>query len=880
MTPRPTWFAGALGAGALLFLLCETASGGQPLAGFDFTRPEVVARWKRVNHLGPPTATPEGLRLTITGRDPHLAGPPVDLPAEADLWLRMRLRSEAGGSCQVFYYEAGSPAREARSVRFPVPAGGRWVERRVALPPLGPKTCFRIDPPGSGGEAVIAWMRLARRVAVEAPDWPTPAPPHLPPDAPAVRSGRLTVRYDRTDPARLTVEVAGKPMADGLRPMRIGYVHGGAVRWIPWEDGRRDPDGATWRIAQRLVPGREGSVDVTVRVTVDRPREVVFLPMLMLVAGQGTFGTTKRQAVFAGLEYLADEPSSSEKDIRGPESTRRVPSAHKITFPLTAVAAEGRYVGLIWDRDPRVAPLFDSHDRTFGSKGHAMGLVFPGARGENRRPGHVLPRWPERLEAGEPLVLRACIIGGEGETVVPAVRQYVRLRGLPPVPETGLDALGYVRLASAGWLDSDIRDGDRYRHAVWPKWKAGPAAGPAAWMRHLAAQAADADLAGRLRRAAAAAVGQVNPQGYYRSGVAHVRHPVVPLLYGHVAESVERARRSARGHLRRFEADGRLLYRQRKGKPDYASTHWAREASGLAARPVRDALEAAVYAGDADLVAEGRRLLRALDRFAGTVPRGAQTWEVPLHTPDILAAAHLVRAYTLGYELTGEAHFLEQARYWAWTGVPFVYLTRPTDGPVGPYSTIAVLGATNWKAPVWFGRPVQWCGLVYADALYWLARRDPDGPWKRLADGIAAAGIQHTWKQDDAERQGLLPDFFELRQQVRAGPAINPGTVQACAVRLYGMPPAYDYAVCRKAGVYVHALGRVRVLDGSETGVTLAVTGWPAAPYRVLVSGLSKRPRVRVDGKDASGDGSVTWLEAAGALVLRLEGEGRVEVGR
>jgi len=882
VTYRRIGIPSALGAGVLFCVAVAAAgasSGNAPLGSFDFTRPAVVGRWKPVSDVSGMSATGDGLRVVIGGPDPYLVGPPIDLPKNGGAWLRMRLRSEAGGSCQVFYAEADRPFAEGRSVRFRVPGGGQWVERRLPLPPLGPKTRFRIDPPGRRGTATIAWLRLERRLAIEPPDWPTPVPVDLPAGAPAARSGEMVVRYDRHDAGRLAVEVAGAPMAAGLLPARIGYVADDATRWIPWKDGHRDPDGATWRVSHTVTPGRAGRVDVTVRVTVDRPREVVFLPMLMLAAGQGTFGPRKDQAVFAGLEYLADEPSSSEKTVRGPEANRRVPAAHKITFPLMAVAAEGRYVGLVWDRDPRLSAVFDSPDRTFGSGGHVMGLVFPGADGRNRKPGHVLPQWPERLEAGKPLVLRAGIIGGRGETVVPAVEQYVRLRGLPPVPKTGLDAPGYVRLASAGWLKSALREGGRFRHAVWHgKWQPHPAAGPAVWLRHLAGQADEAALAARLRKTADDAVALVKPAAYYGSGVSHERLPAVPLVFGHVAESVAAARRSAPGRLARFEPDGRLLYRPRKDGPDYASTHGSREASGLAARPVREVLEAAIYSGDADLAAEGLRLLRALDRFAGTVPRGAQTWEVPLHAPDILASAHLVRAYTLGYELTGEGHFLDQARYWAWTGVPFVYLTDPTDGPVGPYSTIAVLGATNWKAPVWFGRPVQWCGMVYADALYGLVWHDPAGPWKRLADGITAAGIQHTWKQTDAKRQGLLPDFFELREQVRAGPAINPGTVQSGAVRLYGMPPVYDYAVCRKAGACVHAPGRVRVTEESERRVSLTVAGWPRRTYRVLVSGLAKRPAVRVDGKDASRGDSVTWLDGAGALVLRVKGEARVEL--
>ncbi|KPJ75443.1 MAG: hypothetical protein AMS14_03575, partial [Planctomycetes bacterium DG_20] len=317
-------------------------------------------------------------------------------------------------------------------------------------------------------------------------------------------------------------------------------------------------------------------------------------------------------------------------------------------------------------------------------------------------------------------------------------------------------------------------------------------------------------------------------------------------------------------------------YRKAKDKPDYGSTHVAPDSSGLTAQVVKSVLEGAVFCGDAELIREGLRVLRALDTFAGTVPRGAQTWEVPLHTPDVLASAHMLRAYTLGYELTGEAHFLDQARYWAWTGVPFVYLVNPTTGKVGPYSTIAVYGATNWRAPVWFGRPVQWCGLVYADALYRFERHDPDGPWRRLADGITAAGIQHTWKQDDRDRQGLLPDFFHLRDQRPDGPAINPGTVQANAVRLYGQRPVYAFRAF-VGGPYVHAPGAIDEAKEEGGTVSFRVRGWPTHAYHVLVSGLKRQPKVRIDGADTPVAEPHEYLPA-GNLVLKVRGEPRIEI--
>ena len=206
--------------------------------------------------------------------------------------------------------------------------------------------------------------------------------------------------------------------------------------------------------------------------------------------------------------------------------------------------------------------------------------------------------------------------------------------------------------------------------------------------------------------------------------------------------------------------------------------------------------------------------------------RGAQTWECPLHTPDILAAAHMVKAYTLGYMLSGKAEHLEQARYWAWTGVPFVYLSNPTEGRVGEYATIAVLCATNWRAPVWFGQPVQWCGLVYGSALYQLAGVDPQGPWLKLAQGITIAGLQESWPTKDADRQGLLPDYFLLNDQISDGPAINPGTVGAHLPEAYGQGKLYDVRRLKGMAWFVHAPCEIRSIVEQGTQVKIEVAGW------------------------------------------------------
>ena len=96
---------------------------------------------------------------------------------------------------------------------------------------------------------------------------------------------------------------------------------------------------------------KPGSLSVVNTLEVDRDRQLIFAPMLVLLPGaaaDGTsFGRSKAQALLSGLEYLGrDDASSSEADVIGPASNRRVPDSLKLTIPLMALSAEGRYVAI------------------------------------------------------------------------------------------------------------------------------------------------------------------------------------------------------------------------------------------------------------------------------------------------------------------------------------------------------------------------------------------------------------------------------------------------------------------------------------------------------------------------------------------------------
>jgi hypothetical protein len=863
--------------------LCLLSAAEQNLPSFDFTNSSVANEWAADHDLAPLTATPEGLVATITGSDPYLHGPPGDYPVDQPLWMNMRVKSDPGGNAQIFFFDNGPS--EAKSVHFFIRAGD-WTDLHVPFPSLGSKTRLRFDPPGATGTCVVSKISFEPRSIPLAPAWPKPKVPVFEKNAPSIAAGDIEFTHGKNF-GGFQVRIGGQLVAIGNSRSLLGYSMGATNRWIELTNtakvsksgqsitstlNLKDPDGAKWQIVQKFSDTKiAGAIDVETSVVVDADRSVVSLPIFTLLAGVGTFGTNKTQGAFAGLEFLENEPSSSEADVIGPGARRRVPDSLKITFPLMAVAADGSYVGVIWEQQPELGALFDSPDRIFNSGGHAMGIQFPGSNPAEREDGALLPYGGATLRANEKLVARATIIGGSGNTIIPAVQEYLKRRGLPELPNAGYTAEQFFALEAHGWLDSKVRDGAKFRHAVGNNFGSAAVSDAPMYMDWLAAHISDRELSSRLNETSRAALALVAPQNYNSAAVGHIRHPVEALVYGSVAENEAAALAQGRAHLGLFRPDGSVEYHA-AGSLDLGKTHWSREANGLTATHVTTVLDRAAFSADRALIAEGIRLLRALDKFRNTVPRGAQTWEVPLHTPDILASAYLVRAYLTGYELTGEAAFLEQARYWAWTGVPFIYLTPPTSGPVGVYSTIPVFGATQFVAPNWMGLPVQWCGLVYGDAIRRLARYDREGPWVKVANGIAAAGIQHTHTAAEPDFQGLLPDSYDLRAQHRNPVPINPATLLPEAVQYFGFPTIYDFRSVLNHRLLVHCPGAISDVMEEENSVRFRANGWPQKPWHLLISGFKQQPTIKVDGNE------VPLQLTNGRVMLRLEKPSTIDV--
>ncbi len=873
----------------LLLAVLEQCAFAETAHIWDFS--EGTLGWVGNGRVEKMVSSREGLGFISIGIDPWIEGPAINLDEGKMVRVTIRMKSTADKSGEIFY---GRFFQAGKSVPFVVQDDGRWHDYSIVIKDsLGAETRFRLDPCGDKGKIQLASFKVETIDKVITPEFEKPVMPKVSVLSKlAVSSGGFVLRHNGKNFGGFVCDMGGYKLTGHTLDM-LGVVVDGKAEWLQLKDAKvtagiimpltefvisaeiTDIGGGNWLIKRHFAGAKkEGAIDVETTVTCDKDRGIIHAPWLTLFAQI----PKKTQAIFPGVEYLADEPSSSDADIAKPKHIRKTPADTWITFPLMAVTDGEHYVGLIWDRSEITAATFDSPDRIYDSGGHVMSLSGPGV-GDLRFENDFAAHSPLAIKANVPIRQSAMIIVGKGKDVTAAIQQYVRIKGLPKLPVFKGGANAAAELMAHGWLDSAINEDGLIRHAVWgDNFGAGPAADSAMYMDWLSNHTTGA-ISAKLVKGREKVLEKLAPSDVYTSSVGHVRRPNVPLVFGRVNEYVQMRKQHAIGALDRFDAEGKLHYS--KGKADYGRTHFADHANGLGGAVLVEVLEAATLCADSQLTNKAIELLdKQTVLYANTVPRGAQTWEMPLHTPDVLASAHMVRAYLLGYLITGRQDHLEQAKYWAWTGVPFVFLDNPTQHEVGEYAIIAVLGATNWQAPVWFGLPVQWCGLVYAASLYELSEYDSDGPWDQIAKGITLAGLQMTWQESDEERQGLLPDFFFLPEQVSDGPAINPGTLQAKLAECFGKGKIYDVKRLKGSGWFVHAPCEIVDVRQTQNGVAFTTMGWGDKDHYVLIAGVDEKP-AEVLGRKTNGNPlplNNEFHSADGLLIIKTKGQTEINI--
>ena len=533
-------------------------------------------------------------------------------------------------------------------------------------------------------------------------------------------------------------------------------------------------DGVQWRSVceLRASPGKD-TIGYRLSVSPEVEAEITAVEGPMLYAGGE--GLPKRDdAILPGLEWLIQgEESSNALDIKPdhPDRVRYVPHPGKITVPAVGMRFGDVAVGLLWAAPPAQASyalagslslVFASPDRFEGSALHLAGLMLPGVDkglGENSRSAEK----PLRLRAGQELVIAAELLGvtGAADSLVALDRWYARYGVPQPLPFPR----GSAKAEIAFSLKAYARDKALW-NPKWGKWYSDiivgfrPTLEPAEELLLGAALLGDSATAKWARRLAGEVLGS---QGE--------KSPVLPEYRADPAQ-VRAAIRRAQQLVMAQKDDGNWVFSGKKAAETWPKTGVdykklgpaGARAVGLTAANATAVLEGALLSGDPDLWKAGLKALEAMRGFR--VPRAAQVWEVPVHTPDILASAKAVQAFLDGYRLTGDRAYLDDAVYWARTGLPFVYVWHASDRPAMQGATVPVFGATAYVLS-WFAVAVQWNGLVYSGALYDLARYDHSFPWTRVADNILRSGMYQQATEGD--RFGQWPDALNFIAE-RRGP--------------------------------------------------------------------------------------------------------------
>ena len=306
---------------------------------------------------------------------------------------------------------------------------------------------------------------------------------------------------------------------------------------------------------------------------------------------------------------------------------------------------------------------------------------------------------------------------------------------------------------------------------------------------------------------------------------------------------------------------------------------------GICAQKAYTLLRYARMTGDKVSLEAGLKALAFMRRF--NIPRAAQVWEVPVHTPDVLASAHATQAYLEAYKITEEDSYLDAAIYWAYTGLPFVYLWQDDEMPYMLYASIPVFGAT-WFTHSWFGVAVQWNGLDYAYALFNLAEYDDSLPWRKIAEGLTVSGLYQ--QETSAKYLGLYPDAYNLMDKTTSAWKLSPRQIVRNLFVMMGYPAEPVTAIVRQGDKKVHLNAVVPIEKPELSDKLLAFfLNYPTGmDGYVMIAGLDK-PGQDAVVKNQQIMSEVTELEAVaegwkyderyGLLFMKIkQGSGEISI--
>ncbi|MFQ6096641.1 MAG: hypothetical protein ACE5O2_02870, partial [Armatimonadota bacterium] len=190
--------------------------------------------------------------------------------------------------------------------------------------------------------------------------------------------------------------------------------------------------------------------------------------------------------------------------------------------------------------------------------------------------------------------------------------------------------------------------------------------------------------------------------------------------------------------------------------------------------------------------------------------------------------------------------YLDKAVYWAWSGLPFLYMWDVEGFEFLKYASIPVFGAT-WYRGSWFGRAVQWNGLRYAYALLQLAEYDDSLDWAKVARGVTVSAMYQ--QSTDEEDIGMWPDSISAIDKSKSGWIFAPRAILKNVYKIMGLQPTPVTSVV-DAGpgkVRVTAAGRIKDVRFNAGKVSCKVTYAPPQTGYVVICGVSKPTEVMVN---------------------------------
>ena len=348
-----------------------------------------AAGW-RAAHDSVLSATGGVLKITSSGDDPYLIGPPVQI--DGPVAARLRLKCAAGGNGQIFWIEGTAQNfDETHSEHFHLIHDNQWHDYRVALATGGTIHRLRLDPAEGPGVIELESFQVMRetlhpleiesvrtdgaRVSARLKNFGAEAISFKMGGQPFALEAGATGEFSQMAPGEglfrahdLDIECAGLPAIHRV----VSIIDADAAG--DWAELRsrglvvraaRDGTGARVEMGGRLVAvlapllsqdgvtpklkltSQGGALawrgdgvalklslrgdEIIAKINSDRPCEG---PVLR------AFGRWNK-GLFAGLEYLAKgEHSSSTLDIETDEHIRFAPDREKVTMPLMAFVTD------------------------------------------------------------------------------------------------------------------------------------------------------------------------------------------------------------------------------------------------------------------------------------------------------------------------------------------------------------------------------------------------------------------------------------------------------------------------------------------------------------------------------------------------------------